>query len=270
MLGSFLSSCPDAADEFQGDMDRRFQKSPEYQSPVMQRAIFTLKENFVKVTKNMSALLANNLARFILYEMSDLRSSTVAHISLCSVYKSVSSESRGTNRINYPSWFFLACLSSSWGVKFPADQVIYPTNKSVEEQEILFIAESVPATNDESRVKAEIKSETKNNSSNELAHALSTEAPALTRTPKGSNMEKRLADIEKQLLSMRKEQKRKFESLEAKLDSIYEMNKSRKAEKEKTELDSEEAETDLASYEMVAHDVKASDGAVKHEVIELE
>jgi hypothetical protein len=83
-------------------------------------------------------------------------------------------------------------------------------------------------------------------------------------------VEKRLADIEKQLLSMRKEQKRKFESLEAKLDSIYEMNKSRKTEKEKTELDSEEAETDLASYEMVAHDVKAGNGAVKHEVIELE
>nr|RBQ92124.1 hypothetical protein FVER53263_07635 [Fusarium verticillioides] len=214
MLGSFLTSCPDAADEFQGDMDRRFQESPEYQSPVMQRAIFTLKENFVKVTKNMSALLANNLARFI--------------------------------------------LSSN------------PTNKSVEEQEILFIAESVPATNDESSFKTKIKSETKNNSSNELAHALSTEAPALTRTPEGSNMENRLTDIEKQLLSMRKEQKRKFESLEAKLDSIYEMNKSRKAEKEKTELDSEEAETDLASYEIVAHDVKASDDAVKHEVIELE
>ncbi|KAG5786828.1 hypothetical protein H9Q69_014092 [Fusarium xylarioides] len=229
MFGSFLMSCPDAADRFQRDMDRH-QQSAECQSPVMQRVIFTLKENFVKVTKNMSALLANNLARFILHEM----------------------------------------LSSSWDVKFPADRVIYPTNKSVEEQEILFIAESVPAINDESKVKAEIKSEAKNNSSNEPALFLSTETPALTRTPEGSDMEKRLADIEKQLLGMRQEQKRKFESLEAKLDSYHEMAKSRKTDKEKIELDREEAETELASYEVVAHDVKADDGAVKHEVIELE
>ncbi|KAF5566053.1 hypothetical protein FPHYL_3966 [Fusarium phyllophilum] len=248
MFGSFLMGCPDAADRFQRDMDRH-QQSAECQNPVIQGVIFTLKENFVKVTKNMSALLANNLARFILHEMGSLRSSTVAHIRLCSVYK---------------------YLSSSWGVKFPADRVIYPTNKSVEEQEILFIAESVPAINDESKVKAEIKSEAKNNSSNEPALFLSTQTPALTRTPEGSNMEKRLADIEKQLRGMRQEQKRKFESLEAKLDSYHEMAKSRKTDKEKIELDREEAETELASYEVVAHDVKADDGAVKHEVIELE
>ncbi|KAF5657399.1 hypothetical protein FCIRC_13277 [Fusarium circinatum] len=223
MFGAHLSSCPGAANSFQDEMDR-CKRNPEYQSPVMQKVISTLEKNFAIVRKDMSVLLANNLARF---------------------------------------------LSSTWGVKFPADKVIYPTNKSEEEQQILFIAESVPATHDESGAKAEVKSEAKDTTFDDVAPFLSDETTALIRPSKSSNVEKRLADIEKQLLGIRRVQKRKFESLEAKLDSIHEMVKSKslKNDKKKTKLDREEAEAELTSYELVAHDVKADDGAVKHEVI---
>lgn len=109
MLGSFLMSCPGAADDFQGDMDR-YQKSVEHQSPGMQKVISRIKENFAKVTKDMSVFLANNLARYVRFEIRSLSTSVVAHITLCSVYGATLAEAPGSNRINYPAWFFLACV----------------------------------------------------------------------------------------------------------------------------------------------------------------
>lgn len=109
MLGSFLMSCPGAADDFQGDMDR-YQQSVEHQSPGMQKVISRIKENFAKVTKDMSVFLANNLARYVRFEIRSLSTSVVAHITLCSVYRATLAEAPGSNRINYPAWFFLACV----------------------------------------------------------------------------------------------------------------------------------------------------------------
>ncbi|KAJ4227635.1 hypothetical protein NW760_008341 [Fusarium oxysporum] len=86
-----LHSRPDSAKRFQGEMDR-YKQSAEYQHPVMKKVISTLKENFDKAAKDMSVLLANNLASFVRYELTDLSSSVVAHITLCSVYNMVSEE----------------------------------------------------------------------------------------------------------------------------------------------------------------------------------
>ncbi|KAJ4056867.1 hypothetical protein NW758_001293 [Fusarium oxysporum] len=69
-----LHSRPDSAKRFQGEMDR-YKQSAEYQHPVMKKVISTLKENFDKAAKDMSVLLANNLASFVRYELTDLSSS---------------------------------------------------------------------------------------------------------------------------------------------------------------------------------------------------
>jgi hypothetical protein len=101
-----LMSCPSTAARFQSDMNH-YKQSPEYQNPVMQKAISTLIKNFAEVKKDMSILLANNLARVVLSEVMSLSSSVVAHITLCSVYKLLSLEAPG---INYPAWFFPASI----------------------------------------------------------------------------------------------------------------------------------------------------------------
>jgi hypothetical protein len=106
-----LHSRPDSAKKFQGEMDR-YKQSAEYQHPVMQKVISTLKENFDKVAKDMSVLLANNLASFVRYELTNLSSSVVAHITLCSVYNMVVRLGwpNYNKRIHYPAWFFLASV----------------------------------------------------------------------------------------------------------------------------------------------------------------
>ncbi|EXK43679.1 hypothetical protein FOMG_02613 [Fusarium oxysporum f. sp. melonis 26406] len=265
MLGSFLMSCPGAADDFQGHMDR-YQQSVEHQSPGMQKVISRVKKNFAKVTKDMSVFLANNLARYVRFEIRSLSTSVVAHITLCSVYRETLAEAPGSNRINYPAWFFLACLSSYWGVDFPADQVIYPSNGSEERQEILFIAASVPGSHGRSEAVSEVKPEAEDSSIRDLAICRPSKPPPPTRTTRGATMEKRLADLEKQLLGIRRVQKRQAELMEKELKSIHKRVKALKADREQIELDREEAEVELASYELVARDVNTDDGDVKDEV----
>ncbi|RKK70227.1 hypothetical protein BFJ69_g12078 [Fusarium oxysporum] len=261
MLGSFLMSCPGAADDFQGDMDR-YQQSVEHQSPGRQKVISRIKENFAKVTKDMSVFLANNLARYVRFEIRSLSTSVVAHITLCSVYRATLAKAPGSNRINYPAWFFLAC-----GVDFPADQVIYPSNGSEERQEILFIAASVPGSHGRSEAVYEVKPEAEDSSIRDLVSHLSPiQTAAPTRTTRGATMEKRLVDLEKQLLGIRRVQKRQAELMEKELKSIHKRVKALKADREQIELDREEAEVELASYELVARDVNTDDGDVKDEV----
>ncbi|RKL31972.1 hypothetical protein BFJ70_g9294 [Fusarium oxysporum] len=220
MLGSFLMSCPGAADNFQGDMDR-YQQSVEHQSPGMQKVIPRVKENFAKVTKDMSVFLANNLARY---------------------------------------------LSSYWGVDFPADQFIYPSNGSEERQEILFIAASVPGSHGRFEAVSEVKPEAEDSSIRDLAICRPFKPPPPTRTTRGATMEKRLADLEKQLLGIRRVQKGQAELMEKELKSIHKRVKALKADREQIEMDREEAEVELASYELVARDVNTDDGDVKDEV----
>ncbi|QKD48746.2 uncharacterized protein FOBCDRAFT_126649 [Fusarium oxysporum Fo47] len=205
MLGSFLMSCPGAADNFQGDMDR-YQQSVEHQSPGMQKVIPRVKENFAKVTKDMSVFLTNNLARYVRFEIRSLSTSVVAHITLCSVYRAT-------------------LLSSYWGVDFPADQFIYPSNGSEERQEILFIAASVPGSHGRFEAVSEVKPEAEDSSIRDLA-----------------------------------------ELMEKELKSIHKRVKALKADREQIELDREEAEVKLVSYELVARDVNTDDGDVKDEV----
>ncbi|KAJ4052216.1 hypothetical protein NW761_003529 [Fusarium oxysporum] len=66
-----LHSRPDSAKRFQGEMDR-YKQSAEYQHPVMKKVISTLKENFDKAAKDMSVLLANNLASFVREEEQEI------------------------------------------------------------------------------------------------------------------------------------------------------------------------------------------------------
>ncbi|EGU77126.1 hypothetical protein FOXB_12351 [Fusarium oxysporum f. sp. conglutinans Fo5176] len=189
-----LHSRPDSAKRFQGEMDR-YKQSAEYQHPVMKKVISTLKENFDKAAKDMSVLLANNLASFVRYELTDLSSSVVAHITLCSVYNMV--------------------LSLFWEVEFPADKIIYPSNKSEEEQEILFIASSLDDR---------VEPEDEQSDSDDLS-----------------------------------------ELIEEGIQTIREMTKSLKAEKEQTELSREEAELEIASYELATHGVNSNHSTVEDE-----
>ncbi|KAJ4166126.1 hypothetical protein NW765_007353 [Fusarium oxysporum] len=227
MLGSFLMSCPGAADNFQGDMDR-YQQSVEHQSPGMQKVIPRVKENFAKVTKDMSVFLANNLARYVRFEIRSLSTSVVAHITLCSVYRA--------------------------------------TNGSEERQEILFIAASVPGSHGRFEAVSEVKPEAEDSSIRDLAICRPFKPPPPTRTTRGATMEKRLADLEKQLLGIRRVQKGQAELMEKELKSIHKRVKALKADREQIEMDREEAEVELASYELVARDVNTDDGDVKDEV----
>ncbi|KAF5641511.1 hypothetical protein F25303_6855 [Fusarium sp. NRRL 25303] len=111
MGGSSLSSCPGSAKRFQNEMERRKENS-ECQNPTMQRIISTISKNFAEVTKDMSVLLANNLAIFVMGELRGMSSSVAAHITLCSAYKylHLSQLHPRVKRINYPAWFFLASV----------------------------------------------------------------------------------------------------------------------------------------------------------------
>ncbi|EXM17351.1 hypothetical protein V3481_004014 [Fusarium oxysporum f. sp. vasinfectum] len=262
MLGSFLMSCPGAADDFQGDMDR-YQQSVEHQSPGMQKVISRVKENFAKVTKDMSVFLANNLARYVRFEIRSLSTSVVAHITLCSVYRETLAEAPGSNRINYPAWFFLACV---YGPDHKKLRPYRDYNGSEERQEILFIAASVPGSHGRSEAVSEVKPEAEDSSIRDLAICRPSKPPPPTRTTRGATMEKRLADLEKQLLGIRRVQKRQAELMEKELKSIHKRVKALKADREQIELDREEAEVELASYELVARDVNTDDGDVKDEV----
>ncbi|KAM5363467.1 hypothetical protein ACJA88_013496 [Fusarium oxysporum] len=262
MLGSFLMSCPGAADDFQGDMDR-YQQSVEHQSPGMQKVISRIKENFAKVTKDMSVFLANNLARYVRFEIRSLSTSVVAHITLCSVYRATLAEAPGSNRINYPAWFFLACV---YGPDHKKLRPYRDYNGSEERQEILFIAASVPGSHGRSEAVSEVKPEAEDSSIRDLAICRPSKPPPPTRTTRGATMEKRLADLEKQLLGIRRVQKRQAELMEKELKSIHKRVKALKADREQIELDREEAEVELASYELVARDVNTDDGDVKDEV----
>ncbi|KAL9572274.1 hypothetical protein ACKAV7_003475 [Fusarium commune] len=198
--GRSLSSSPGSAARFQDDIDRYYRKSPEYQNPTMQRVISTISKNFAEVTKDMSVLLANNLATFVRGELMGMSS------------------------------------------KFPADKIIYPSNKSEEEQELLFIASSLA-----DGVEPEDESEDEQSDTDDL-------------------MEKRLADMEVHFLFIRNQQKRQSELIEEGIQTIREMAKSLKTEKEQTELSREEAEVEITSYELVTHAVNSDDGAVEDEV----
>ncbi|KAL5610215.1 hypothetical protein FOVSG1_004896 [Fusarium oxysporum f. sp. vasinfectum] len=215
-----LHSRPDSAKKFQGEMDR-YKQSAEYQHPVMQKIISTLKENFDKVAKDMSVLLANNLASFVRYELTNLSSSVAAHITLCSVYNMVSEE----------------------------------------EQELLFIASSL-----DDRVEPEDEPEDEQSDSDDLAIARTTESSAPAHTSERAKMESRLADMEAHFLVIRNQQKRQSELIEEGIQTIREMAKSLKTEKEQTELSREEAEVEIASYELVTHGVNSNDVAVEDEV----
>ncbi|KAG5748737.1 hypothetical protein H9Q72_009493 [Fusarium xylarioides] len=263
MGGSYLSSYPGFAEKFQGEMDRCLQKA-EYNSPIMKRAIFTLKENFAKVTKNMSVSLANNLAGFVRHELGLLSPNAAIDISICPAYGDLG---LADGKISYPAWFFLASvygpdhpslrryrdqLSLSWGVSFPADQVIYPDNKSVEEQEILF---AIERNDDKSKFLAE-----------QLARFRTSEFTPLNRTLECSNIENRLANVEADFLVIRSQLKLQSELIEEGIKAIREMAKSLKAEKEQTELSRKEAEVEIAYYELVARGVNSGDGAAEDEV----
>ncbi|EMT72526.1 hypothetical protein FOC4_g10001157 [Fusarium odoratissimum] len=175
----------------------RYKQSAEYQHPVMQKVISTLKENFDKVTKDMSVLLANNLASFV----------------------------------------------------------------REEEQELLFIASSL-----DDRVEPEDEPEDEQSDSDDLAIARTTESSAPAHTSERAKMESRLADMEAHFLVIRNQQKRQSELIEEGIQTIREMAKSLKTEKEQTELSREEAEVEIASYELVTHGVNSNDVAVEDEV----
>ncbi|EWZ84385.1 hypothetical protein FOWG_12192 [Fusarium oxysporum f. sp. lycopersici MN25] len=267
MLGSFLMSCPGAADNFQGDMDR-YQQSVEHQSPGMQKVIPRVKENFAKVTKDMSVFLANNLARYVRFEIRSLSTSVVAHITLCSVYRATLAEAPGSNRINYPASSSLVSTGLTTRNFAPTETscLRIGVNGSEERQEILFIAASVPGSHGRFEAVSEVKPEAEDSSIRDLAICRPFKPPPPTRTTRGATMEKRLADLEKQLLGIRRVQKGQAELMEKELKSIHKRVKALKADREQIEMDREEAEVELASYELVARDVNTDDGDVKDEV----
>ncbi|KAF4341445.1 hypothetical protein FBEOM_4606 [Fusarium beomiforme] len=182
-----LVNSPGAAEAFQHCMDRLAQ-SPEYQTPAIQDIISVLKENFATVTNEMNLLLANCLAFLVQTDFMSMTPTVAAHITLCSVYERASRRKKG---ISYPDWFFLASLSSAWGVEFPADKIIYPANKSEAQQEILWCAKPIPAFLNESTF------ETSGDFPPATVQAAETSAPANTGEV---TLEVRVADLESQLV----------------------------------------------------------------------
>ncbi|KAI1030042.1 hypothetical protein LB504_010468 [Fusarium proliferatum] len=257
MGGSSLSSCPGSAKRFQSEMERQ-KENPECQNPTMQRIISTISNNFAEVTKDMSVLLANNLAIFVMGELREMSSSVAAHITLCSAYKYLhfTQLHPRVKRINYPAWFFLASLSSYWDVEFPADKVIYPSNKSEEEQELLFIASSLA---DRVEPEDEDQDEPEDEESDTDDHVTTETTPISER----EKMEKRLANVEAHFLFIRSQQKLQSALIEEGIKAVREMAKSLKAE---NDLSREEAEAEIASYELVHRAVNSEDGAVEDKV----
>lgn len=76
-------------------------------------------------------------------------------------------------------------------------------------------------------------------------------------------MEKRLANVEAHFLFIRSQQKLQSELIEEGIKAVREMTKSLKAE---NELSREEAEAEIASYELVHRGVNSVDGVVEDEV----
>ncbi|CCT72073.1 uncharacterized protein FFB20_15751 [Fusarium fujikuroi] len=237
MFGAYPKTYPDAAHRFQGEMDRSLQ-SAHYQNPIMRRVIFTLKESFPRVTENLSVSPANNPATFVRHELGLTSANAAIDISICPACGDLSLASRNT--AIQPVVFVL-------GGHLPADQVIYPTKKSVEEQETLFAAER---NDDEFELLAE-----------RLARFREAEFTPLNRTPEISGLEKRLDDNEKMALSTYRELKRETELMEQKLDSIHKMVKSPNRDNGKRELGCREGDAELASSELIARDVK-TDGTL--------
>ncbi|KAG4267252.1 hypothetical protein FPRO04_04864 [Fusarium proliferatum] len=260
MGGSSLSSCPGYAKQFQNEMLRQ-KENPECQNPTMQRIISTISSNFAEVTKDMSVLLANNLAVFVAGGLRGMSSSVAAHITLCSAYKylQLSRLPPRVNRINYPAWFLLASLSSYWEVEFPADKIIYPSNKSEEEKELLFIASSLA---DRVEPEDEDQDEPEDEESDTDDHVTTETTPISER----EKMEKRVANVEAHFLFIRSQQKLQSELIEEGIKAVREMAKSLKAENGQAELSREEAEAEIASYELVHRGVNCDDGAVEDEM----
>ncbi|PNP81475.1 hypothetical protein FNYG_05150 [Fusarium nygamai] len=258
MGGSSLSSYPGSAEKFQDDMERH-KRNPEYQNPTMQRIISTISKNFAEVTKDMSVLLANNLAVFVQGKLRGMSSSVAAHITLCSAYQSLALDQwhPRVKRINYPAWFFLA--------SFPADEIIYPSSKSEEEQELLFIASSLA---DRVEPEDEGQDEPEDEKSDTADHviALTAESSAPIPISELEKMDNRLANVEAHFLVIRSQLKLQSELIEEGIKAVREMAKSLKADKGQTELSREEAEVEIASYELVARGVNSDDGAVEDEV----
>ncbi|KAH7254271.1 uncharacterized protein BKA55DRAFT_567315 [Fusarium redolens] len=71
---------------------------------------------------------------------------------------------------------------------------------------------------------------------------------------------------EAHFLYIRNQQKRQSELIEEGIYMIREMAKPLKADKEKTELSREEAEVEIASYELVTHRVSSDGGVAEDEV----
>ncbi|KAF5553518.1 hypothetical protein FNAPI_6750 [Fusarium napiforme] len=255
MVGISLTSCPGFAKKFQDDMERE-KENPEYlNNPTMQRIISTISKNFAEVTKDMSVLLANNLAVSVQGNLRRMSSSVAAHITLCSAYKTLDliQWDPRVKRIDYPAWFFLACVYG------PDHEELRPYRdyKSEEEQELLFIASSLAD-------RAEPEDETEDEESDTEDHE-SSAPPPISELKK---MENRLANVEAHFLVIRNQLKFQSELIEEGIKAVREMAESLKAEEGQRELSREEAEVEIASYELVARGVKFDDGAVEDEVTE--
>jgi uncharacterized protein YhaN len=103
----------------------------------------------------------------------------------------------------------------------------------------------------------------------EQANVQTTLPSALAHIAGGATQESRLADMEKQIRSMRKEQKSQAKLMEdgfETIQAIHEMVKSLKADKEQTELSREGSEVEIASYELVTHRVKPDGGVAEDDM----
>ncbi|KAG4281227.1 hypothetical protein FPRO06_10132 [Fusarium proliferatum] len=136
---------------------------------------------------------------------------------------------------------------------------MYPSNKSEEEQELLFIASSLA---DRVEPEDEDQDEPEDEESDTDDHATTKTTPISER----EKMEKRLASVEAHFLFIRSQQKLQSELIEEGIKAVREMAKSLKAENGQAELSREEVEAEIASYELVHRGVKCDDGAVEDEV----
>ncbi|KAH7242096.1 hypothetical protein BKA59DRAFT_529824 [Fusarium tricinctum] len=140
------SGRPSAADTFQLWLDKLHEKGYP-QDPTIHAVYKRIGTAFSDVKKNMSTNLANELAHFTWKKMISLTSDTprdiltldiVRDITRCPAYQVLKGASASGMSINFPDWFFLATISSHWGVQFPIDKVSFPSGLSHEEQLMRF------------------------------------------------------------------------------------------------------------------------------------
>ncbi|KAM0207950.1 hypothetical protein ACHAPA_011439 [Fusarium lateritium] len=107
-----------------------------WQDPIMQAVQKQLVTAFSDIKKQISANLADELAHSTLEKLKSMNLHVAQDITQCPTYQGLekASASASARSISFPDLFFLAYLSSYWGLRFTVNKVSSPSASSHEEQ----------------------------------------------------------------------------------------------------------------------------------------